>query len=230
MALTFNILDWKAWTPAHDAQPDVSAIPAMLRRRLSPIARAAMSVIMPLAQAYGAMPLVYVSRHGDLNRTLGLLEELARGEPVSPAAFSLSVHNATAGLFSIQQGLTQNIVALSAGAEDLVPALLESVGLCNPHSPRVLCVFSDEPPPPVYAHQIDQPAQPYALALVIESGHGWQLAHSPAASANTETNTEINSNQDQPQALQLLDLLQQQATELWLSSNTSQWQLRRYPA
>lgn len=223
MALIFNILDWKAWTPAQDdAQPDVSAIPALLRRRLSPIARAAMSVIMPLAQTYGAMPLVYVSRHGDLNRTLGLLEELARAEPLSPAAFSLSVHNATVGLFSIQQGLTQNIVALSAGAEDLVPALLESVGLCNPQAPRVLCVFSDEPPPPVYAHQVDQPAQPYAVALVIEAGQGWQLAHSLSPPANDMP--------VQPQALQLLTLLQQRTTELWLSSNTSQWQLRRYPA
>src|SRR4051812_6705411 len=103
MALTFSILDWKAWTPAHDLQPDVSVIPAMLRRRLSPIGRAALSVIMPLADSQGAMPLVYVSRHGDLNRTLGLLQDLALGEPLSPTAFSLSVHNATAGLFSIQQ-------------------------------------------------------------------------------------------------------------------------------
>lgn len=222
MALTFNILDWKAWTAAQDAQPDVSAIPAMLRRRLSPIARAAMSVIMPLAQAYGAMPLVYVSRHGDLNRTLGLLEELARAEPLSPAAFSLSVHNATAGLFSIQQGLTHNIIALSAGADDLVPALLESMGLCDPQTPRVLCVFCDEPPPPVYAHQVDQPAQPYAVALVIERGQGWRLEHSASARAGDMS--------AEPQALQLLTLLQQQTTELWLSSNTSQWQLRRYPA
>jgi len=223
MALTFNILDWKAWTPAQDdAQPDVSAIPAMLRRRLSPIARAAMSVIMPLAQTYGAMPLVYVSRHGDLNRTLGLLEELARAEPLSPAAFSLSVHNATAGLFSIQQGLTQNIIALSAGAEDLVPALLEAIGLCNPHTPRVLCVFSDEPPPPVYAHQVAQPAQPYAVALVVESGRGWQLEHSTSASTGDLP--------AEPQALQLLALLQQQSTQLRLPSNTSQWQLRRYCA
>ncbi len=219
MAITFNILDWNAWTQTHsDVQPDVSAIPAMLRRRLSPLARAAMSVIMPLANSYGAMPMVYVSRHGDLNRTLGLLEELARKEPVSPAAFSLSVHNATAGLFSIQQGLTKNVTAISAGAEDLIPALLESIGLCDEQNPRVLCVFCDEPPPPVYQHQVQQPEQAYALALVVEQGDGWQLAH------KAET---VGLQQRQPQALQLLGLLQQQATALELASNNSHWQLSR---
>ena len=219
MAITFNILDWNAWAQTHsDAQPDVSAIPAMLRRRLSPLARAAMSVIMPLANSYGAMPLVYVSRHGDLNRTLGLLEDLARKEPVSPAAFSLSVHNATAGLFSIQQGLTKNVTAISAGAEDLIPALLESIGLCDEQNPRVLCVFCDEPPPLVYQHQVQQPEQVYALALVVEQGDGWQLAH------KAET---IDLPQRQPQALQLLGLLQQQATVLELASHNSHWQLSR---
>lgn len=223
MALTFNILDWKAWTPAqHDAQPDVSVIPAMLRRRLSPIGRAAVSVIMPLAQAHGAMPLVYVSRHGDLNRTLGLLEELARGELMSPTAFSLSVHNATAGLFSIQQGLTQNITALSGGAQELVPGLLECLGLCSLQTPQVLCVFCDETPPAVYQQQVDQPAQPYALALVIGAGTGWQLDNLGQGDATTAASM--------PQALQLLQLLQGDGAELALANNGSQWRLRRCPS
>jgi len=220
MALTFNILDWKAWTPAqHDAQPDVSVIPAMLRRRLSPIGRAALSVIMPLAQTHGAMPLVYVSRHGDLNRTLGLLEELAQGEPMSPTAFSLSVHNATAGLFSIQQGLTRNITALSGGAQELVPGLLESLGLCSLETTRVLCVFCDESPPAVYQHQVDQPAQPYALAVVIGQGESWRLENLGLSAATAASPV--------PQALQLLRLLQGDGTELALAPKGGQWCLHR---
>lgn len=220
MVLTFNILDWKAWTPAqHDAQPDVSVIPAMLRRRLSPIGRAALSVIMPLAQTHGAMPLVYVSRHGDLSRTLGLLEELAKGEPMSPTAFSLSVHNATAGLFSIQQGLTQNITALSGGAQELVPGLLESLGLCSMQAPQVLCVFCDETPPAVYQQQVDQPAQAYALAAVIGAGNAWQLKNHGQGDVTAAT--------PMPQALQLLQLLQGGGAELALANNGSQWRLGR---
>ena len=223
MALTFSISDWKAWTPAqHDAQADVSVIPAMLRRRLSPIGRAALSVIMPLAQTRGAMPLVYVSRHGDLNRTLGLLEELAKGEPMSPTAFSLSVHNATAGLFSIQQGLTGNITAISGGAEELVPALLESLGLCNAQSPQVLCVFCDEPPPAMYQQQVDQPVQPYALALVLGAGQDWQLERASQGDASALSPA--------PQALQLLQLLQGAGAGLALAHNGSRWCLSRSQA
>jgi hypothetical protein len=218
MALTFSILDWKAWTPAHDMQPDVSVIPAMLRRRLTPLGRAALSVIMPLAETHGAMPLVYVSRHGDLTRTLGLLEDLARGEPLSPTAFSLSVHNATAGLFSIQQGLTHNITAVSGGVGELVPGLLESLGLCNEQTPQALCVFCDEPVPAIYQQQVDQPEQPYALALVLGLGQDWQLT------CAGESAREFSSH---PQALQLLELLQGEGDELPLASNGSTWQLRR---
>lgn len=219
-ALAFSILDWKAWTPMQNDAPDVSLIPPMLRRRLSPIGRAAMSVIMPLATTHGSMPLVYVSRHGDLSRTLALLEGLATGEPLSPTAFSLSVHNATAGLFSIQQGLTGNITALSGGAEELVPALLEALGLCNVQVPRVLCVFCDEPPPAIYQQQVDQPAQPYALALVISAGQDWKLE-------NTDQGDVMAALSPAPQALQLLELLQSGGDRLTLASNGGYWQLGR---
>ena len=221
MALTFNISDWKAWFPTTDnTQPDVSVIPAMLRRRLSPVARIAMSVIMPLAEAHGAMPLVYVSRHGDLHRTFQLLQDLAVGEPVSPTAFSLSVHNATAGLFSIQQGLTKNITAISAGDAELIPALLEALGQCKSQEPQVMCVFCDEPPPDIYRAHVNQPEFPYALALIISRGDNWQLASIGSAADSNEMTSK-------PQPLELLALLQGDAHDLSIRHNHTNWQLSR---
>jgi len=219
MALTFNINDWKAWFPTpQNTQPDVSVIPAMLRRRLSPVARIAMSVIMPLAETHGAMPLIYVSRHGDLQRTFQLLKDLASGEPVSPTAFSLSVHNATAGLFSIQQGLTKNITAISCGDADLVPALLEALGQCNPQEPKVMCVFCDEPPPDIYGAQVSQPEFAYAVALIISLDEGWQLSLAPDQTPTSDRT---------PQPLQLLALLRDDAHDLSVIHNHTIWQLRR---
>jgi len=219
MSITFDILDWQAWFPAqHDAQPDVSVIPAMLRRRLSPLARAAMSVIMPLAQSHGPMPLVYVSRHGDLSRTVDLLRDLANGELLSPTAFSLSVHNATAGLYSIQQGLTKNITAISGGTCDLIPALLESRGLCDGISEsKVLCVFCDEPPPALYSAQASEPPMPYAFAMVMGVGSTWELAVVGPADEATR--------QDRPQVWQLFDLLEQGGTESRFACNGTTWKL-----
>jgi hypothetical protein len=222
MVLTFNILDWKAWfSTGDDSQPDVSVIPAMLRRRLSPMARMAVSVIIPLVETYDPMPLVYASRHGDLDRTLGLLKDLAVGEPLSPTAFSLSVHNATAGLFSIHQGLTKNVTALSGGSEELVPVLLEALGQCNAGESKVLCVFCDEPPPQIYGEQVSQPASPYALAMVIGCGKDWQLAShaGPALLAAPQS--------DIVQPLQFIKILQDEAPHLSVFHNGSQWQLGR---
>ncbi|HEV8495099.1 MAG TPA: beta-ketoacyl synthase chain length factor, partial [Candidatus Angelobacter sp.] len=149
---------------------------------------------------------------------LGLLEDMAKSEPLSPTAFSLSVHNATAGLFSIQQGLTSNITAISGGAQELVPALLESLGLCNAQTPQVLCVFCDEPTPDIYQHQADQPAHAYAVALIIGAGQDWQLEQlgHPVVESSAE-----------PQSLQLLRVLQGEAVSLSLSHNGSSWQLGR---
>ncbi|RYY02778.1 MAG: 3-oxoacyl-ACP synthase [Gammaproteobacteria bacterium] len=221
MALTFNISDWKAWFPTTDnTQPDVSVIPAMLRRRLSPVARIAMSVIMPLAETHGAMPLVYVSRHGDLHRTFQLLQDLASGEPVSPTAFSLSVHNATAGLFSIQQGLTKNITAISCGDAELIPALLEALGQCKPQEPKVMCVFCDEPPPDIYRDQANQPEFPYAIALIISLGADWQLANIGSVTDSAEIISK-------PQPLELLTLLEGDAQDLSIRHNHINWLLSR---
>lgn len=190
----------------------------MLRRRLSPLARAAMSVIMPLAHIHGPMPLVYVSRHGDLSRTVDLLRDLAQGELISPTAFSLSVHNATAGLFSIHQGLTKNITAISGGACDLVPALMESRGLCGPDEPKVLCVICDEPPPALYASQASEPQIAYAFAVVISPGQGWTLsAVGPLGTAAT----------DKPQAWQLFELLERGGLDVVFACNGTDWKLSR---
>lgn len=175
-----------------------------------------MSVIMPLAETHGAMPLVYVSRHGDLHRTVQLLKDLASSEPLSPTAFSLSVHNATAGLFSIQQGLTKNITAISCGDEELVPALLETLGQCSVQEPKVMCVFCDEPPPEMYRVQVSQPGIPYALAVIVSRGTDWQLA---------QVEEHIDSEQPILQPLGLVPLLRGDSHAMSVQHNRVCWRL-----
>src|SRR5690606_31159104 len=100
--------DWAGWAVApgplaDDGQPDVSFLPAMQRRRLSRLARMAFAVATPLTEGQPPMPLVYASRHGETPRTFAILSDLARQEALSPTQFSLSVHNAVIGLWSILQ-------------------------------------------------------------------------------------------------------------------------------
>ncbi len=63
---------------------DVSFLPALQRRRLSPLARMAFHVGWPLAEMMPAQPLVFCSRHGETPRNLQLLTNLAQREDLSP--------------------------------------------------------------------------------------------------------------------------------------------------
>ena len=58
---------------------------------------------------------VFASRHGSINESIDLIETVARSQPISPAKFSHTVHNAQAGLFSIAAGNRQR-VELARGA------------------------------------------------------------------------------------------------------------------
>ena len=61
---------------------------------------------------------------------------MQKGEEVSPTAFSLSVHNAIAGLFSIAYGCHQEITVIAPGQDGIAPAFIEALGLLQEHHSR----------------------------------------------------------------------------------------------
>lgn len=190
----FRIEQWRAWAPGLDSaadwcawqqepaapadngeQPDVSFLPALQRRRLSRLARMAFHVAWPLADLAGPAPLVFVSRHGETPRTLAILSDLAHEEPLSPTQFSLSVHNAVIGLWSILRQDTSEMTALAATGDGLEQAMLEAAGLLAEGAPAVLLVLAEETPPELYRPYIDDVSFPYAVALLLRPGQEWQL-------------------------------------------------------
>ncbi|WP_082627241.1 beta-ketoacyl synthase chain length factor [Colwellia sp. TT2012] len=70
-------------------------------RRLSPFSKIALHCLDMPAALKQNLPLIFASQHGDLAKTITLIKDAALGENLSPTKFSLSVHNATTGLFSI---------------------------------------------------------------------------------------------------------------------------------
>lgn len=190
----FNITRWRAWAPGLDddtawadwaaapylpsaaSQPDVSFLPAMQRRRLSPLARMVFNVAWPLAEGHAALPLLFVSRHGETPRTHAILADLARGEPLSPTQFSLSVHNAIIGLWSILRGDTSEMSALAGERDGLEHAVLEAAALLEEGAPAVLLVAAEETPAGAYTPWIDDVPFSYALALLLEPGREWQMS------------------------------------------------------
>lgn len=173
--------DWLAWSKAPErlsdtgTQPDVSFLPALQRRRLSRLARMVFQVAWPLAEGHTALPLVYVSRHGETPRSLSILQDLAAAEPLSPTQFSLSVHNAIIGQWSILRGDTSEMTALAGEGDGLEMAMLEAATLLADGAPAVLLVIGEEAQPDLYAPFIDDVPFPYALALLLVPGEEWNL-------------------------------------------------------
>jgi len=147
----------------------------MQRRRLSRLARMLFHVAWPLVQQDESMPLVFVSRHGETPHTFAILDDLARGELLSPTAFSLSVHNAPAGLWSIARGDCSEISALAAEVDGLEHGVLDACGLLHEGADAVLLVVVEELPAALYRAQIDDVPFSYALALKLTTGAQWRL-------------------------------------------------------
>jgi hypothetical protein len=166
---------WALWEPVlpegPGTIPDVGFIEPMLRRRLSSLARMSLRVAHDCAHDKADLRVVYASEHGELVRTTSMLEDLAAGEALSPTAFSLSVLNATAGIFSILQGSTAPTTAVSAAGESFAYGLLEAcLQLASAPDVPVLLVYADEPAPDVYGEVEDGVHTRHALAVLLASG------------------------------------------------------------
>ncbi|MBB3062866.1 beta-ketoacyl synthase chain length factor [Microbulbifer rhizosphaerae] len=183
----FTLSAWRAWAPgigdqsdwvrwrrgelslAGDVLPDVSFLPAMQRRRLSALAKAAFSTAQPLL-AGRDMLLLCCSVHGEARRTYSLLQDVVGSEPLSPTAFGLSVHNAIAGQLSILCGIRSPALALAGGDLPLQAGFLEAAGMLAEGFPELLLLFCEEPLPELYRHSAQSPPFICATALHLSAG------------------------------------------------------------
>lgn len=169
LPLIAPIARWSLCEPGV-APPDVGFVEPMLRRRLSSLARMALSAAHACARDIPDVRIVFASRHGELARTITMLESLADGEELSPTLFSMSVLNASAGLFSMLQKNVAPATAISAGRASFGYGLLEAcLQLAeNPGQP-VLYVYADEPLPAVYGETEEPGSDAHAVGLLLAS-------------------------------------------------------------
>jgi hypothetical protein len=201
--------EWREWArgervPVGESLPSLPQMPATLRRHAGPIGRLACDVAYRALDGATDVPLVFCSRYGEAARSVGLLSELARGELLSPTAFSLSVHNAAAGLFSIARRDSANSIAISAGEASAALGVIEACGLLAEGAPRVLIVAVDGVLPDVFRAFEDRQRLPYAWAALIApvDADPLSLAWEPAAGALVPV-----SGKQAPAALEALQFL-----------------------
>ena len=112
--------DWQHWLKHPEILPEslgkvsLDKVPPLLRRRFGTLGKCAMMSALQVLDENESIPGVFSSRHGDTALTLSLLEEMGRDEPMSPTGFSLAVHNAVSGLFSIARKDTSMVTSLAA--------------------------------------------------------------------------------------------------------------------
>jgi hypothetical protein len=196
--------DWLAWAlaprlPAGDDNPDLPGVPALQRRRLSRLGRAAVQVAVEAQRGRADIPMVFASRYGDVDRALTAIDALEDGEPLSPTVFAGTVHNAVGAMHSILGQHCQNLVCVAAGAANAAAGLVEAAGLLADGASEVLLACYDEPLPPSYTVFADAPEALYAWAWVVAAPTGGTpalrltraLAPAPARPAGLPPDLEV---------------------------------------
>jgi hypothetical protein len=135
---------------------------------MSSLARAAVQVAIEAAGDAAPDFLVFCSQHGDLTRLREMLRDIAAGVELSPTTFSQSVHNASAGLYTIISRSAAPVSALASGGSTFASGWLEAEGfLLERPQAQVLLVAYDETLPPEYLPYSTQAQSEYVLGLLL---------------------------------------------------------------
>ncbi len=163
-----NILskvEWRA-TP-EDPKPDVFFVPAMERRRLTGVERAALSVAWKALEGRRdeEFPVVFASRWGEIGTTLRLMRQMHAEGEMSPAGFANSVHNAAPGHLSLLTKNHASYTAIAAGPDSYEMGLLEA----STYPGKVLFVYAEEETPEFYRPHHPDNQTAHAVAMLIEN-------------------------------------------------------------
>ena len=225
--LHFAIQTWAVWPPTDQTELDIGEmqakllafVPNNLKRRLSPLAKTVFCAVSQCGNNNGSIPVVFSSTHGELARSLEMIKVMERGEDISPTAFSLSVHNAIAGLFSIVYGNTSEVTVLAPGEDGMASAFLEALGMLQEGIPEVLMVFYDEPLPDFY------PAEPYQLSTDISSAVALKISKGQGGmEIQFKRGEKYGNDGEQPvQLLLLIQFLSDSGMQLTIKTPRQSW-------
>jgi hypothetical protein len=163
-------LDAKDGTPQRfGACLDDSVIPAAHRRRLGNFERMAVSCGLSIA-ATDNSDLVFCSRYGDVDLAHKLLVEVVAGGLLSPAAFSLSVHNAVPAVMDLVRGSRTGHTAIAAGSQSLSAGLAEAWSkLVERPDDKIVFVYADCALPAIYQQFSEMKLGGTAVALTLSA-------------------------------------------------------------
>jgi hypothetical protein len=245
--VTFKIESWAALAPTLDSHNDwigwlqtphplsptfdslsLKQVPPLLRRRFNTLGKCAMSTLLTLLNNSDRLPSVFASRHGDTALTLSLLENMGKKQAMSPTDFSLAVHNAVGGLYTIARQDTSAVTAIASMEGLITHALIEAIGQLN-DSPRVLCVIYDAPLPPLYQASCPSESFPYSIALILNKDQGRTYSLEQLEAETLEKQPILPSN-TATELRPFISLLTGLTTSMTSTFNHSTWSLHQQDA
>ena len=196
---------WLAWFKnpqpiSEDSKAGAAQVPALMRRRLSLLGRAAIEAVMAIydeSDRENHTPVVFASRWGDIGLSVKLLKELCQEKSVSPMGFSTSVHNGLGGLFSISQKHRANGVAIAGAETTPSAAMFEAMGLLHEGARSVIVVVYEERSPDEFARF--HPANfTYAWAVRLQRSKNDErsftvTSHTTDSERKTDTTKSLNA-------------------------------------
>lgn len=146
---------------------DEQHIPSALRRRMGRFERLAVRCTLGvLEEGPPTDELIFCSRYGNLETVASLLRSIWVREPVSPMAFSGSVHNTAPGLVGQIRKERINHTAIAAGRNSFAAGLIESYARLTSCDCRdVTFAFADVGLPEIYREFEDSDHLGVAVAL-----------------------------------------------------------------
>ena len=246
MGLRFTIEDWAAYAPGlHDQQawkswalepariplgddvPALTEMPAMQRRRLERVGRIALQTAYWCQSAETAdIPLVFASRHGDIQRTYEMLEALGRKEALSPTHFGLSIHNAVVAQYSIARQLKHNYLAVAAGQSTAEAAIIEALGLLGDGAGEVMVVMYDGLLPGPYQLFGDESSAEYAWAWRVKKAGAVDSSFSLDILGSEQAGSGIDS--ALPHGLEVMRFMLSDEKSMHFHDGTRQWLWQRH--
>ena len=164
-----KIENWHAWRATPETpKPDVSFVPPLARRRLTSLERAAIAAanaVCPDPPPTDGLPVVFASRWGEIGTTISLMRQFHDEGEMSPAGFSVSVHNAAPGAFSLFTRNRAEYTAIAARQKTISSGFLEALA----HRARVLFVYAEEATPEFYRPEFGPEQEAVSVAVLLDS-------------------------------------------------------------
>ena len=210
----------------------IDDIAPLKRRRLSPLARLALhtarTTLTELASTGETVDyIIWSSCYGDENITASIISEIAHGDTPSPTQFSLSVHNAISGLYSIfYQDATPATSLSSPLHSSLADAITEAISYLSAGGKhRALIVYYDAPLPEIYHTPDVAIHQAFALSAVVSVDKS--ATSDIVILPNNQTGTNPLAINPNPQAQDFYTWYQSNTTAPW---HSPRWQLTKVGA